>query len=150
MTETTKIPVKTSNANEMEGNKEWLTFVRNEALNAQNAQNVSWAAFHATNAERSPVCADLSALLSMWRESSQSPVMIKHSIMVIGKAATEFLNAGQTTVITFDQPVYAISKQHQSNFTNQCGQESFGIMLGSHHIEMVFLSALRDLVEGSG
>ena len=34
MTETTKIPVKTSNANAMEDDKVWLTFFRNEALNA--------------------------------------------------------------------------------------------------------------------
>ena len=34
MTETTKIPVKTSNANGMEDDKVWLTFFRNEALNA--------------------------------------------------------------------------------------------------------------------
>ena len=149
MTETTKIRVKSSNANKMEDDKKWLTFVRNEALNAQNAKNVSWAVFHGTHTERSPICADLSALLSMWRESCHSPVMIEYSIMVIAKA-TEFLNPGQTTVITFDQPLYAISEQHQSNFTNQCGQERFGIMLGSHHIEMVFLSALGDLVERRG
>ena len=77
--------------------------------------------------------------------------MIKHSMMVIAKAI-EFLNPGQTPVIPFDQPLYAISKQlqFQWNFTNQCEQERFVIMLGPLHIEMAFLSALGDLVEGSG
>ena len=43
MTETTKIPVKTSNANDMKDDKEWLIFVRNEGIG--NAQKDSWAAF---------------------------------------------------------------------------------------------------------
>ena len=148
MTEATKILVKTSSANEMEDDKEWLTFVRNESLNVQNAKNVSWAALHVTHTERSPICADFSALLPMWRESSKSPAMLKHSMMVIAKAI-EFLNPGQTPMITFDQPLCAISKQLQWNFTNQCGQERFVIMLGPLHTEMAFLSVLGDLVEGT-
>ena len=47
----------------MEDDKEWLTYVRNEST--ENAQNVSWTAFHATHTERSPICADLSVLLPM-------------------------------------------------------------------------------------
>ena len=43
MTETTKIPVKTSNANDMKDDKECLIFVRNEGTG--NAQKDSWAAF---------------------------------------------------------------------------------------------------------
>ena len=107
MAETTKIPVKISNRNGMDDNKEWLTFVRTESN--ENAQNVSWAAFHATHTERSPICTDLSVILPLWRESSKSPAIIKHSIMVIVKAI-EFLNPGQTPVITFDQLLYVISK----------------------------------------
>ena len=68
----------------MEDDKEWLTFVRNESTG--NAQNVSWAVFHATQTERAPICADLSALLPLWRESSKSPAMINHFMMVIAKA----------------------------------------------------------------
>ena len=43
MTETTKISVKTSNANGMKDDKEWLIFARNEGTG--NAQKDSWAAF---------------------------------------------------------------------------------------------------------
>ena len=43
MTETTKIPVKISNANDMKDDKEWLIFVINEGTG--NAQKDSWAAF---------------------------------------------------------------------------------------------------------
>ena len=52
-------------------------------------------------------------------------------------------------MITFDQPPYAISKELQWNFTNQCGQERFVIMFRPLHIEMTFLSTLGDLVERS-
>ena len=43
MTETTKRPVKTLNANDMEDDKKWLIFVRTESTG--NAQKDSWAAF---------------------------------------------------------------------------------------------------------
>ena len=88
MTETIKIPVKTSSANGIEDDKEWLTLVRNES--SENVQSVFWVVFHATHTERSPICYDLSALLPMSRESSKSPAMIKHSMMVMAKA-TKFL-----------------------------------------------------------
>ena len=77
----------------MEDDKEWLTYVRNEST--ENTQNVSWAAFHATHTERSPICADLSVLLPFWREPSKSPALTKHSMTVTAKEI-KFLNPGQT------------------------------------------------------
>ena len=53
--------------------------------------------------------------------------------MVIAKAI-EFFNSGQTPVITFEQPLYVISKQLQRKFIYQCGQERFVIMLSDHFI----------------
>lgn len=36
--------------------------------------------------------------------------MIRHSMDVV-KSAVEHLNAGQTPVLTFDQPLFALAKQ---------------------------------------
>ena len=95
MAETTQIAAKTSkeNGNGIEDDKERLTFDRNVCT--ENAQNVSWAAFHATHTERSPICTDLSVLLPIWREPSKPPALTKHSMRVTTKAI-KFLNPGQT------------------------------------------------------
>lgn len=42
-------------------------------------------------------------------DALKSPAMIKHSLMVIARVVG-FLNPGQTPVLTFDQPLYAIDK----------------------------------------
>ena len=94
----------------MDDDKEWLTFVRNKST--ENVKNVFRAVLHATDTERSPVCGDLSPLLPTWRESSKSPTVTKHSMMIMEKAIESF-SPGQTPVIMFDQPLHAISKQLQ-------------------------------------
>ena len=94
----------------MDDDKEWLTFVRNKST--ENVKNVFRAVLHATDTERSPVCGDLSPLLPTWRQSSKSPTVTKHSMMIMEKAIESF-NPGQTPVIMFDQPLHAISKQLQ-------------------------------------
>ena len=96
MTETTKVPFKTSNAKGMGDDKRCLTFVRTEST--QNIQNVSWRALHANETERSPIFADFSALLTIWRDSSKFPAMKKHPMMVIAKAI-DLLNPFQTPAI---------------------------------------------------
>ena len=95
MAETTQIAAKASkeNGNGIENDKQRLTFDRNVCT--ENAQNVSWAAFHATHTERSPICTDLSVLLPIWREPSKPPALTKNSMRVTAKAI-KFLNPGQT------------------------------------------------------
>ena len=85
----------------------------------------------------------------MWRETSKSPAMIKHALMVITKAI-ESLNPGQVPVVAFDQPLYAIAKLLQWHYVNLCSKENFVVMMGSLHIEMDFMSAIDDLLEDSG
>ena len=51
-----------------------------------------------------------SALLPLVHESAHTVTMVKHSMDVVRKAV-QHLNAGQSPVVTFDQPLYAIAKQ---------------------------------------
>ena len=60
-------------------------------------------------------------------------------------AATQFLNPGQTPVLTMDQPLYALAKQLQWRFPNLFGEDKYVIILGGLHTEM---AALRTI--GSG
>ena len=48
----------------------------------------------------------------------------------------EFLNPCQAHVIMTDPALYAISQKLQWNFTNQCRQESFVVMLRPLHMEI--------------
>ena len=75
--------------------------------------------------------------------------MIKHSFCVI-KSAVEHLNPGQTPMLTFDQPLYAIAKQIQWTWTDDYGEDKFVIMLGGLHIEMAARTTAGDWLKGSG
>ena len=74
--------------------------------------------------------------------------MIKHSFCVI-KSAVEHLNLGQTPVLTFDQPLYALAKQIQWTWTDDYGEHNFVIILGGLHIEMAALTTVGDWLKGS-
>ncbi len=54
---------------------------------------------------------------------SLTVAMIRHSMDVI-KSAVEHLNVGQTPVITFDQPLYALAKQIQWKWSEKYGEDT--------------------------
>ena len=62
-------------------------------------------------------------------------VMVKHSMDVVRKAV-QHLSAGQTPVVTFDQPLYPITKQIQRKWPEMYGENKFVVMFGGLHIEM--------------
>ena len=68
--------------------------------------------------------------------------MIKHSFSVI-KSAVDHLNPGQTPVITFDQPLYALAKQVQWKWPDEYGEDKYVVMFGGLHIEMAALKTLK-------
>lgn len=102
--------------------------------------NLSWSAYHASKEEKEKEI-DLSAILPLFKEDSKSVAMIKHSMNVVQQAAS-FVNPGQTPVIAFDQPLYAISKTIQWNWKENFGEEKFVIIMGALHIEMAALKTL--------
>ena len=91
---------------------EWLYMV-NLAVkddSEDDSENISWAAHNASKNSFQTQQADHSAMLSMWRDPSKCPAMIKHAMKKILEA-TEILNPGQTAVVAMDQPLYAIGKK---------------------------------------
>jgi hypothetical protein len=80
-----------------------------------------------------PSC--ISALLPLFPDQAHSPAMIRHTMNVV-KHNVEHLNPGQVTVITFNQPLYALAKQVQWNCIDTHGEQHFLIMLGGLHVEM--------------
>ena len=112
--------------------------------------NISWAAFHAS---RQPpdkgrtICP--TALLPLFTECSHTVAMVRHSMDVV-RSAVEHLNAGQTLVITFDQPLFALAKQIQWTWPEHYGEEKILVMFGGLHIELAALKTLGNWLEGSG
>ena len=62
----------------------------------------------------------------------------KHSMDVVRKVV-QHLNTGQTPVVTFDQPLYAIVKQIQWKWSEMYGEDKFVVVFGGLHIEIAAL-----------
>ena len=66
------------------------------------------------------------------------------------RRVVEHLNAAQTPVLTFNQPLFALAKDIQWQWPEKYGVEKFVVMFGGLHIEMAALKAIGDWLEGSG
>ena len=111
---------------------------------------ISWAAFHASQLEshrQSPV--DMSSLLPLFKEEAKSAAMIRRSLDVI-QSVVAHLNPGQIPVVAFDQPLYAIAKQIQWQWSNSHGEKHYVIIVGGFHVEMTALKAIGKWLEDSG
>ena len=86
---------------------------------------VSWAAYHASKQSipEEPECSvTLTSLLPLFYHQAKSVAMIRHSMDVI-KTAVENLNPGQISILTVDQPLYALSKQIQWRWPETHGED---------------------------
>ena len=68
--------------------------------------------------------------------------------MNVVKAATEYPNPGQITVM--DQPLFAIAKIIQWNFTATHGEDTYFIMAGGLYIEMTAFKVIGNWLDESG
>ena len=130
---------------------EWLS--NSKSLNEGNStfdikNRLSWSGFHAHRVRDTPV-RSLSTLLPLLKDSVNSSAMVRHTMDII-KSILLGLNSNQAPVITADQPVYALGKQVQWMYPAIYGEDNLLMMLGTLHIEMAFLDAIGDWLEGSG
>lgn len=86
----------------------------------------------------------LTALLPLFYKKADTPAVVKHGMDVLKKAIT-FLNPHQVPVITFDQPLFALSKMVQWKWPASHGEHAYVVMMGGLHIEMVLWDVLGDL-----
>ena len=84
----------------------------------------------------------MTALLLLFEEQLKSVTMIRHSMTMV--------KAGQTPVVTFDQPLYAIAKLIQWNWPDVYGEDKFVVMFGGLYIEMAAFKVLGEWLETSG
>lgn len=132
-------------------NFRWLHHVEQQLLldESERSTDISWSAFNASRLENQRETRDISTLLPLFRDSSKSAAMIRHG-MEVTKLAVDHVNKGQTPVIAFDQPLYALAKQVQWNWKDLYGEGRFVVMMGALHIEMAALKTLGDWLEESG
>lgn len=95
--------------------EEWLNVVKEiQNLDSDESKGkiAHWAAFHASHQKGVPTRMVSSAVLPLFYEAAHSASMMKHGID-ISLRTTHFLNPGQITIASVDQPLYALCKQLQ-------------------------------------
>ena len=75
--------------------------------------------------------------------------MIRHSLDVV-KNAVEHLNPGQTPVVTFDQPLFALAKRIQWKWPESYDEDKLVAMFGRLHIDMAAPKTPGDRLQESG
>ena len=132
----------------------WLENSSNVICNEESLKEgeiVSWGAFHSRDAQysSSPIASAISALLPLFPDQAKSIAMIRHAMDII-KLSVNLLNPDQVPVIAFNQPLFAVAKEIQWNWSDSYGEDKFMIMFGGLHIEMAFLKVIGGWLEGSG
>ena len=83
----------------------------------------------------------VTALLPVFREHANTPAMMHHTMLLIQKQ-TEYLNRGQTPVMTADQPYFALAKEIQWLKPDLLGEDKCLVMMGDLHTEMNLMACL--------
>ena len=123
--------------------------VNNDIVQDSDCNNVSWAAFHASNCSEGNYQPCVSSILPLFRHNANSAAMIKHAMLVV-RDAVHLISPDQIPVVTFDQPLYALAKQIQWHCPENFGEDKFVVLLGGLHIEMAALRLLGHWLVGSG
>ena len=91
----------------------WLRHVQEKVKDSfDGSLKISWSAFQVDCESEKDMLPSLTALLPLFEEQPKSVAMICHSMNMI-KASVDMLNPRQTSVVSFDQPLYTIAKQIQ-------------------------------------
>ena len=67
-----------------------------------------------------------------------------------GCSAKDYSLPGQTPVMAFDQPLFALAEYVQWSWPLSLGEDGFVVMFGGLHIEMVLWSTISDFLDCSG
>ena len=107
----------------------------------------SFSAYFSNNIELIHMGITRSTLLPLIDEEIATPATIRYCMRIV-KGITEKLSAGQSSVITGDQPVYTLGKQMQWMYPSEF--ENVMWTMGPLHIEMAFMAVIGDWLTGFG
>ena len=100
-----------SNANNLNDIDLWIKQLSSFDFNNSQEKEISFAAFFSANSSYA-MQKSISTLLPILEDSINSTAMVRHCIEIV-RNTTSHLNPGQITVLTADEPVYALGKQVQ-------------------------------------
>lgn len=89
----------------------------------ESIESISWAAYHVENQKCQDRFVTTSALLLLIHDSAHTVAMIRHSFVVV-RSAVECVNPGQTPVLTFYQPLFALVNKIKWTWTDRYGEKS--------------------------
>lgn len=115
----------------------------------QKGDYITWAAFHASLESVPEDPPAITALLPLFQDKAATLAMVKHG-MDIQRKVTNHLNPGQTPVIAFDQPLFALGKFVQWCWPQTHGEKEYLVMFGGLHIEMALWTTIGQFLDGSG
>ena len=128
----------------------WLTRVDQLLQKEQlDKDDTSWSAHFAHLQYSVHHPPTISALMPLFRDNAHSVSMVKHGMDIIMKAI-QLVNPGQNSVLTLDQPLYAIAKEIQWSWLSTYGKQNYVVLMGGLHKEMALLKVLGKCLEGSG
>ena len=116
---------------------------------ADKDTNVSWASFHAGQAEQLKQETIQTQILPVFTEASNTLAMVKHCMIVIMRAHL-FTNPGETPWVTADQPLFALFKTIQWLFPDILGEEHIVGVLGALHTEKAAWTCVGQVEDGCG
>ena len=132
--------------NEFAKEDQWMSAVKN-GVNETGSMK-TWSAHHAASHSESIRPCSVGAF-PLFQESSTDLAMIKHAMLLI-QETTNKLNPGQpATIVTFDQPLFALAKKVQATFS-EMGPNKFVVMLGGFHTEKAIWATIGDMLHSSG
>ena len=111
------------------------------------ADRLSFSAYFSNNIELIHMGITRRTLLPLIDAEIATPATIRHCMRIV-KGITEKLSAGQSSVITGDQPVYTLGKQMQWMYLSEF--ENVMWMMGPLQIEMAFMAVIGDWLTGPG
>lgn len=110
---------------------------------------MAWASHHSAREGEVTDIPGTSVLLPLFYEKAASMAMVKHGMEVLKKITT-LRNPGQIPVIAVDQPLFALAKYAQWNWSETLGESEYVVVLGGLHTEMALWRMVGDLLEESG
>ena len=134
-----------SNTNNLNGIDLWIKQLSSFDFNNNLEQQISFAAFFSANSS-SAMQKSISTLLPILEDSINSTAMVRHCIEVV-RNIINHLNPGQITVLTAEQPVYAVGKQMQ--WTYHEDHKDVTWLIDPLHIEMALMNAIGIWIHGS-
>ena len=108
-----------------------------------------WSTYHASKNRGLDFRPSISALLPLLPEQAHSVATMKHAMQTV-KETTPHLRPDQVPVVTVDQPLFAVAKQIQWQWSETFRKNKYIVILAGLHIEMAAFKTIWNSLKESG